>query len=535
MLKVSVALVCAISTALIGGCATDLKVGKDAKTAETQAAQTQLLQANRGSLVTATSDAFLAGDAIEAPPQRAAILNQDVQYVTVVPVNVADIASFITEKTGLQVDVSALQQPSAPGGSQILAALQQASQGGMPREIMLTLRHDGPLYQLLDQVAGKTNSWWSFDDGEVRFFRTITQTFTLAEMPQSRAIKSTIDTTNSGDSAQSGASGSGGSSSGSTGSGGGTSTSGMTASATVNVDPWKDIKDAAQAVAGNAKVAVDPYPGTVTVTGTPAEVHQVGEWVKSYNSISAQQVQVTMQVYKVQLNKEDNYGINPSVVFQKLNGNGWSISGLQLPATVASTNPASIAASIVAPSSTSGVPANGYTGSKVAVQALSTVGKVTETFSSSEVTKNGHTAVLTNGNSIGYLYEVSTLLSANVGQQATLTPGTVNTGISWMATPRIVDGTVHMSVSISDGALVSMTTISSGGNSIQTPNVSILALQNDVILRPGEALLLTGMDDSNGQSTHNGIGDANNPLLGGGFDASTGRSIIAIVITAKVL
>jgi type II secretory pathway component GspD/PulD (secretin) len=213
-----------------------------------------------------------------------------------------------------------------------------------------------------------------------------------------------------------------------------------------------------------------------------------------------------------------------------LNGNGFSISGLQLPATVATTNPASIAASIVAPASTSG-----YAGSKVALQALSTIGKVTETFSSSEVTKNGHTAVLTNGNSIGYLFSVSTLLSANVGQQATLTPGTVNTGISWMATPRIVDGAVHMSVSISDGALVSISTIGSGGNSIQTPNVSILALQNDVILRPGEALLLTGLDDSNGQSTHNGVGDANNPLFGGGFDANTNRSIIAIVLTAKVL
>lgn len=521
MNKVSAAFVCAISGALLVGCATDQQVRTDVKVATKATQNAGTLQANRGSFVTATSDAFLAGEALDTPPERAPVLDRDLIYNTQVPVTVADVASFITQETGLVVDVSGLQQQQS-------VVMQLAlRESNAPKEQTILLNHDGPLYQLFDKLASKTNSWWAFQEGQVRFFRTITKTFTLAEMPQSRSIKSTIDTTNSGNN-QAGSSGS------STGTGGGAASSGMQASAVVNVDPWHDIRDAAQAVAGTAKIAVDPFPGTVTVTGSPTEVRQVEEWVKAYNRISSQQVQVTMDVYKVQLNDEDNYGINPQVVFQNLNGRGFSISGLQLPAPVSASNPASIAASIVAPSNSS-IPASGYAGSKVAVQALSTLGKVTETFTSSEVTKNGHTAVLTNGNSVGYLYEVSSLLSANVGQQATLTPGTVNTGVSWMATPRIVDGSVHMTVSISDGSLVSMSTISSGTNSIQTPNVSILALQNDVILHPGEALLLTGLDDTNSSSTHNGIGNAYNPLLGGGFDANRQRSVIAIVITAKVL
>jgi len=521
----------AVASAILGGCATDRNVKHITDDAVSKSTRSATLQANRGSLLTATSNAFLAGDSIDAPQQRAAVLNQDINYVSMVPVNVTDVASFITREAGVQVDVTALQLPS-PGMSPILGAISAGKTEGGAREVLVTLRHSGPLYQLLDQIGGKTASWWSLSDGQVRFFRAVTQTFALAELPQSQTRKNTIDTTNAGTGANGVASGSSG---GGAQSGSGGSSAGLTSTLSIGIDPWKDIKENAQAVAGTARVAVDQASGTITVTGAPSEVRQVGEWVKSYNRIASQQVQVTMEVYKVQLTNEDNYGINPQIVFQNLAGKGWALSGVQLPSVSASLTSASLSASIVSPTNVASGTSPGYTGSKLAVQALSTIGKVTETFSSSNVTKNGHPAVFVNGNALSYLYEVSNLLSANVGQEATLTPGTVNTGVSWMATPRVVDGVVHLSVAISDGTLISMSTVSSGSNSIQTPNVNILALQNDIVLHPGESLMLAGMDDSNGSSTHNGIGAASNPLLGGGFDANTRHSILAIVMTAKVL
>jgi type IVB pilus formation R64 PilN family outer membrane protein len=520
---------CLFAGWLLSSCATDRHVGKLTNTAIKQSESSQDLPANRGALITATSNAFLAGDSLDAPPQRAAILNQEITYVSAIAVNVADIGSFITQETGLQVDTSALQ-PAQPSGSLLGAA-------GTSRDPVVVVHHTGPLYQLLDQLANKTGSSWNFSEGQVRFFRTVTETFTLAVLPQSNSLKSTIDTTNSGQSAGGasgggGGGGGGGGSGGQGGGGGGTASSGLNVSSTINRDPWKDILQSAQAVAGSAHVTVDPTAGTVTVTGAPAEVRQVAELVKAYNHIAAQQVQVSLQVYKVELDHEDNYGLSPNVVFKDTLGtHGWSLSGLSLPPVPSGTTPGNITASIVS----SKTETSGYSGSTLAVQALSTLGKVVETFSSSEVTQNGHPAVLTSGNSIGYLYSVSTLLSANVGQQATLTPGTINTGVSWTVTPRVIDGAVHLGVAVTNGTLVSLTSVSSGGNSIQTPNVNILALQNEVILHPSEALLLTGLDDTNASSTHRGVGVASNPLLGGGMDAATKRSIIAIVITAKVL
>lgn len=318
------------------------------------------------------------------------------------------------------------------------------------------------------------------------------------------------------------------------------SSSGLQAKSEIDTDTWKAILQNAETVAdtaasgqGAAKVSIDPSAGTVTVTGTPAEVRRVAEWVRAYNAISDQQVEITTRVYKVQLNAEDNYGVTPQVLWKDAVGvHSWSLQGLSLPTVnTAGTTPGTMSASIVSSKTNQ----SDLNGSQIAVRALSTLGKVAETYSYSEIAQNGHPAVLADGNSISYLYSVSNFTGTVGGQSSTLTPGTVNTGLTSMVTPRIVDGDIHLSVSLSDGSLVSLTTASSGSNSIQTPNVNTIALLEDVILHPGQALMLSGFQDTNGSATNNGVGSAYNPVFGGGFDATTKRSLLAIVITAKVL
>jgi len=320
----------------------------------------------------------------------------------------------------------------------------------------------------------------------------------------------------------------------STGSAGASDNSGISANSTYAIDPWAGIEQSAKVVAQNARVAVDPASGAITVTGSPADVLRVGQWVQSLNKYYGQQVEVEMHVYNVQLSSEDNYSLSPSVVYGAMSGtSGYALTALSSPSVQGIGSPGAFTLT-KSNNATSGAHTD-WSGTSAAVAALSTLGKVVETYSQAQVTTNGHPTVMQTGNSISYLYSVSNLATANVGSSTTLTPGTINTGLTTMVVPKIIDGVIHLGVTLTDSDLVSITTAASGGSSIETPNVSSTSIQQDAILHPGDALLLTSLQGEKGASTHNGVGSAYNPLFGGGFDANTSKTLIAVVITAKVL
>ena len=52
---------------------------------------------------------------------------------------------------------------------------------------------------------------------------------------------------------------------------------------------------------------------------------------------------------------------------------------------------------------------------------------------------------------------------------------------------------------------------------------------------PGETLVLTGLRDQSTSMTNNGTGSPFMPLLGGGVDAQKKDTMIAVVITARLL
>jgi hypothetical protein len=117
----------------------------------------------------------------------------------------------------------------------------------------------------------------------------------------------------------------------------------------------------------------------------------------------------------------------------------------------------------------------------------------------------------------------------------TLTPGTITTGFTAMFLPQIVNGKIFLGMHMTNSTLTKLDSAGSGGASIQTPNVDNSIFPQNVMLTPGDSLLLTTLQIDNGNSNRSGIGSPNNFALGGGVDNNTGKQLIAIVITAKVL
>lgn len=518
---------------LVMGCGTTQQQASDL--AQDTSQQIELAKQNRAlsaPIVTTTPSAWLMGETIKVEPLPA-VLMQKVTYRPSYKVSLQDVATWVTQTTGLSVDTTEIENNLT---SDIQPATATSALPGMlmppPTQLMqapslptMTIAYEGSLSGLLDVVANKLGIWKRFSDNKIYFYKSITKTVYLPALERKSTGNSSIVASSGTNSVTEAA---------------GTNNSG---NATNNneyaVYVWNDIEKAAKTVAGissngsSAQVVASPALGSITVTGSPVQVRNVEEWARGLADNLSQQVAITLSIFSVNVNNADNYQWDPTIIFSKMTTNlGVSITGPQAPAIQSGKTPFNFSVGILDNGKSD------FSGSKLAVQALSTLGHVSDTFNQTIVTQNGQPAPMQIGKRITYLASSSTSQTANVGSTEALTPGYITTGITAMFLPRIVNGKILLSMNLTNSALdgpIATFTSPSGNASIQTPIVTNSTFQQSVSLTPGDALLLTGLQQDNGQVNHSGVGSATNWLLGGGVGSSTDKKIIAVVVTAKVL
>jgi type IVB pilus formation R64 PilN family outer membrane protein len=467
--------------------------------------------------------------------------------------DIREIGAKISQISGIPVRVDNLSGgttssatlpplPSQSGG--VLNPLMGGSSRDSYASRGIPLDWHGSIAGLLDYITAKDGVWWRYRHGAIHIFRTETETFSIPALNWSTDASGTIEASTGANSSGSGSGGGiGGVGTGtmSTGIGGTSGTGGSNVSTgatsiinTSKTNVWKSLQKTAETVAGpGAQVMADASMGTITVTGTPREVGQVRQWVRQLTRQLSRQVAITIHVYNVQVNNEQNYGLNLSGAFQNLGKQyGVTLQSVAPPSPSGNVAPMSLGANIL--SSATGALGQ-FNGSSVAVQALATLGHVTQVFSRSAVTQNGQPAPIQVAQQTTYLAESSSTQTANVGSTTGLIPGTVTTGFTALFLPRIDDGYIYLGMNMTISNLVGIQTISNSGGSIQAPTVDSSTFQQMAKLKPGQTLLLTGYSQAGGNTTRNGVGSPYFPLLGGGADASTQKTMIAIVITARIL
>jgi type IVB pilus formation R64 PilN family outer membrane protein len=535
-------LLAGIVTLSLGGCAVQDQAADMRADATTAISTAQEKAAQSVPVVSHTSSAWLMGQSVQVGLPTAPILNQQVTYHPTQRVSLADVASFIKQATGVAVDTAEVQaasavsgQASAPSGpipSVVMPPLPASMGGssGMSSNVsslpLFSINYDGPLSGLLDVVANKAGLWWKFSDGRLIFYRTETKTFYLPAIARSSTGNSQIT-------ASSGSGGTGGATNGSTSGNSGSSSGGATSISNYTVDVWVDLEKVARTVGGTAQIVGNASVGSLTVTGTPVQIRHVEEWVKNLSDNLSQQVSITVHVYMVRTSMEDNYNWNPDVVF-KSGQYALNLTSPTTPPVVSGLDPLNLTANIL--STTDGT--SKWTGSQLAYQALSTLGQVSVALQQTVVTLNGQPAPIQVANQLGYLASStapSIYSTTGVVVPPTLTPGTLTTGFTAMFLPRIVNGKILLAMNLTRSVLNKMGSVSSGGASIQTPNVDVSTFQQSVTLTPGDSLLLTGLQQDSGNTDKSGVGSANFFGLGGGVDSQSGKQLIAIVITAKVI
>ena len=514
----------AACTLALGGCATTPTPTPHVQQqidSTTIAAKDQSLPASLP-VVREVDAPWLLGQRVETQRPQPAILERRIVLAAAAPLRLEQIAGRIADSLGMEVEIdpsvdAAPTAASAAGGP---SAGKRAgpSPGNSAAKRTMRVDYAGSLRGLLGEVGSNLGVYWRINPtGAIEFFATQTRAFAIDALNWSTENASQIATSATG--------------SGKDSSGTGASTGSITAKALSASDTWKSIQATAAQVAGaEAQVVADPSNGMLVVTAAPPQLARVATWVGQLNRSLNEQVALDVQVYSVDLKRADTLGFNPTVLFNNAASRyGLNLSGAPSPSVASGLNPLSFGASILTPSSSK------FAGSSAVLQALSQLGRTSLLVSRPAVTVNGQPTTIQQALQTGYLESSTTRPSTTPGiaPSTTLTPGTVTTGFTLLTVPRIDGNRIILGLSMSLSPPPKLSSFASNDAQIQLPTVSPTTAQEVAVLRSGQSLMLTGLQQTSNQSTDTGVGDPGFKLFGGGNGRQHDHSMLVVVVTAR--
>lgn len=436
--------------------------------------------------------------------QLPSVFQKSADFTSPTTVSINEIASHISKISGYRVQL----------------APDVASEG---TNTLPDILYTGSLAGLLDNVTGSMNLAWRFNASNIiEIYRYENRMFRINALAGTTDTSTTLDTT-SKSSVSSGGSG-GGSTSGNEGS------SGQKTQIAANFDLWTDIRDVLKgSLSANGTLTVASSSGIINVRDTPMVLAQIEAQVENFNRIYSRQVQLDVQVYSVESNASDEYGTDFQLAWGQAagkygigyqnNGTGSTGSGPGLSAVINS---------------------GPFAGSSLVLQALNSIGKSTLLTSGSVSSMSGQAVPMNVSTEQAYLQSYSTTLtSGDAGNSTTtLTPGVVTGGFSMHFTPNILDDSrVMLRYSIDLSSIDQIATFESpdGNSAIQLPTRSVRNFMQNVQLKSGQTMVLTGFQQNSDQTTNSGPVSSKAWFLGGKKNATKGVKTIVIVVTPKVL
>ncbi|MEW5424606.1 hypothetical protein HNS03_22055 [Amorphus sp. 3PC139-8] len=359
-----------------------------------------------------------------------------------------------------------------------------------------TMRPDlqGPLSEVLDEVATTFGATWSYTDGRVLFRDFITRQYQLVALPSEVSSSSEIGADDT--------------------------------STTTNVDVrfWDEIEDVMAGLAGpGANISLGTGTGIITVTARLSDHERIQNYVDQINESLGRQIAFDVNILTVTMRREDGYGVDISDLMVELGD-----------ATVSWTGASTLTGPVGAVNI--GVISDDFTLDGV-IEALSRQGKVGVQTRTGTTTSNNRMAPIEVVEEVAYVKETQVILDRDGDQTAVqVTPDTVVTGFNLQLLPRILNNReimVQYTVVLSD--LNDIRTFGSGDSQVELPEVARTSFEQQALLENGETLILAGFERTRNTIDEEGVGDPRFFLFGGSRDIEKERIATVILLTPRLL
>ena len=377
-------------------------------------------------------------------------------------------------------------------------------------------RNEGDLRTLLNQLTAQTNLSWKYRGGGVEVFRFDTQVFQIAVLPGSTELTSSVgNRTSSG--------GSGGSAS---------TTSGQDVKYNVKLNFWaglqNDLKSLMSRDGKDASFTVSETTNTITATGTPTTLAAVESYVNDLNASRTRQVAIEVKAYTIDAQSGRDFGLNWDLAYTQMAKD----LGVKALTTGGTSTALGVLTAILGPNANSR-----FANSKLMMNALSTLGTTNLAVESTQMVLSGETVPVNSMREVNYLSEVTTSAVANAGTQTSLKQSTVTEGFSMTVLPVVINGdTIMMKGLIDISSIDRIDRVSSGGQTIATPQRSTRSLPMSVYLKSGETYVY-GLREALSSFEDSGLtGTALvNTLTGGQHGSKESKKTIIVTVTPYII
>lgn len=441
--------------------------------------------------------------------------------------DLSGMANQITLLTGLPVRLEEIKSNSS-GGSQ--------SAGEGKQKEAVSFEYVGKLSGLLDQIATKYGVWWRYKNGTISFYSLETRVFTLYALPVDTTLSASLQGASTSQGGQ------------------GAATSSLSSSA--NLSLWSSIESGLnQLVSEGGSISTSPVTGTVTVTAPPFTIRKVAQYVRDLNEKMSRQVAISVQILQVTLNNDDQYGLDLKPIFKNASLSASAVS----PYSIDPTGSAGLISMALVNKNSK------FNGTQGIIQALSIQGKTSLVTSTSVTTLNNKVAPVQVATSENYVSETrveTTGSGSDVSTSLELSTDTLNYGFTMEILPRILDhGRLIILFTMTLTDLISLETFPKGGaqastgttneedggtseegsdneNStsvVQLPKMQTRGFVQEIAMRSGSTLILTGFEQLQNTVDSAGIGQPKMSLLGGRAYSTNKRSVLVVLLTPEVL
>lgn len=390
---------------------------------------------------------------------------------------------------------------------------------GMLPQVRITYTN-GNLKGLLDTAASRFGIWWKLERQQIKFYYTDTKTFSVRAVPGDSALNATVSTgTSTGTSGNSG----GGATTQTTGQASSSNSTQTQMSSTLSV--WTSMQNAIKAMlTTNGQVVSSPATGSITVTDTPDVLAKVSEYIDNQNVMLGKQVVFSVTILGVSQTDQNSYGISWDLVYSDL----FRKFGIKNTFAGASGN-TSLSAGVISPNSN-------FNGTSLLISALSKQGKVRLETTASVTAMNNQPTPIQVSKQTTYVASSATTQTANVGSTTTITPGTVSAGFSMTVLPSVMpDGSVILQFSTDISALRQIRQITSGGVTIEAPEIDTRNFLQRVTMKSGESLIVSGFEQTDDNLQNSGVGTSRNYLFGGGSSPTRTKEVIVVIVTPVIV
>ena len=384
-------------------------------------------------------------------------------------------------------------------------------------------RMNAPLSQILDIIATKLAIKWKYEEAtnSIRFYRMVTKTWETPFRASKASYKSTLEGETSA-----------------------SSNANALSARSQNTSPVEDeMRDLVELTAmrdnvdsvmtRSGSVFANPATGTITLTDTTEAVEAADTIIKSGVRSLSRMVQLRVQTVKVTSKNSGEAGVDVSAAVSRALKNmpDFTVS-LGSAANLASTNAGTLGLQVF-----SGAAA----GSSAIVKALQEIGDVETSTEIPLATRNRRGVYYNVRKTFSYVASTTPAAATTGGTGGTpgITTAQDSVGLKLFMFPEVTaKDTVMLNMSLDQSTLQSLETFSSGSGanmqSVQLPNIDGEGSSQQVPIRNGQTIVLTGFDTKSNQYDKRTLGDKIPFLAGGSLRASETRSTTIVLVTAEV-